>query len=103
MADTPLAVLDDTYARLDAVCKSFGLPTDVDVLVRHLEANASCAGYMTGQNDSAMALQHVGWLSLAGTFYKAETFFPVMYGDRPVFTHDDWLDKVPNTERNRGD
>lgn len=96
----PLAVLDDTYARLQEICEGYGLPTDVDALVEHLTGNQRLVGALTAHNEEAEALQHVGWLGPLGGLYPVSLPCPGRF-DKPVFTHDRWLTKVPATERNK--
>lgn len=96
----------NTHAeRLREVCNSYGLPTDVDALVTHVENNAGYVGYLKGSLDDAQALQHVGWWVVNDDQFidlDEEKDYRACYGElRPVFTHDDWLDKVPATERNK--
>lgn len=89
-------------ARLAEVCKSYGLPVDVDALVRHIEGNVGMTKWMESENHQTHQLRHVGWLSPHGKFYHLPTIDSdealVAEGFRPVFTHADWLDKVPNRD-----
>lgn len=86
------------FNRLTEVCEGYGLPVDVDALVRHITSNVGLAKYMDGINDQTAALQHVGWLGPLGGIYPYTDSRDIKPGrlDRPVFTHDDWLDKVPS-------
>lgn len=95
-------------ARLREVCESYGLPTDVDGLVRHVTGNVGITNYLDGINDTTEGLRHVGWVDVSpddGSVLDIRslgntTSEPGLLR-RPVFTHDDWTDKVPNTERNQ--
>lgn len=92
----------EQLARLREVCESYGLPTDIDALVTHVENNSGYVGYLRGILDQAEALQHVGCVDRYGTvrnFPCPNKFCAEQHS--PVFRHDDWLDRVPNTERNQ--
>lgn len=100
-----MTALEDQYERLHEVCFAYGLPVDVDALVEHLVGNQRLTGAMEAHNADAEALQHVGWMVVDDDQFidlDEERNYRHCYAElQPVFTHDRWLTKVPNTERNK--